>query len=59
MKRKIAHLVENDTTVKVYFDNDYQEYSVVLVGCPDATYYTDDKEDALATAKLMLSAEQS
>ena len=39
---------------KIYWDSEYQEYSVAVVGQTDAaTYFTDDKQDAIDTAKLM------
>jgi len=39
--------------IKVYYDSDLQEYSVTVQGRPNATYYTDDKQDALDTAQRM------
>lgn len=39
--------------VAIYYDSDYQEYQVKIKGQPDATYFTDDKNDAISTAQLM------
>lgn len=39
--------------VSVYFDSDLGEYSVKVAGNPKATYFTDDKKDALSTAQYM------
>lgn len=37
---------------KIYWEAEYQEWSVSIIGgCPDSTYYTDDKQDAYDTAK--------
>lgn len=39
--------------IKIYFNSDLAEYTVKITGKPAATYYTDDKADALSTAQLM------
>lgn len=39
--------------VSVRFDRDWEEYQVRIKGQADATYHTDDKGDALATAQHM------
>ncbi len=39
--------------VKVYFDSEFDEYQVRIVGKPKATYFTSDKKDALSTAQAM------
>lgn len=39
--------------VSVYYDSEYQEYQVRYRGKPEATYFTDDRADALATAQQM------
>ncbi len=39
----------------VGYDNDIHEYSIRVPGLPFvSTYFTDDPDDALATAKLMI-----
>lgn len=39
---------------KIYWDSEYNEWSVAVVGQTDAaTYFTDDKQDAIDTAKMM------
>jgi hypothetical protein len=40
--------------VTLWFDPDLSEYQVRLFGKPDATYYTDDFDDAVATAWFMI-----
>ena len=58
MAKRLIHKVtslDNGKTVKVYRDSEWDEYSCVLVGNPDATYYTKDKEDALDTAECMVN----
>lgn len=50
--KKIQELNGN----KVYWCSEYQEYSVVFAGTTrahPATYYTDDKQDALDSARLV------
>lgn len=39
--------------IKVYWDSDWQEYSVTVKGSPEATYFTTDRADALSTAQAM------
>ena len=39
--------------VKVFYDDEYEEYRVTVRGKPKATYFTNDKRDALATAQQM------
>lgn len=41
------------TPIAIYYDSEYSEYQVKIKGQPDATYYTNDKDDAFATAQLM------
>ena len=41
------------SAVSVWWCAEYQEYQVKLAGNKRATYHTDDKQDALATAQLM------
>lgn len=49
---KLKFTVTNGSrTVKVYKTE--LEYEVRLAGRPQATYYTDDYDDAVGTAKLM------
>ena len=42
------------STVKIYIDYAWHEYTVVLVGSPKATYHTNDRLDAIDTARAML-----
>ncbi len=52
--RLVATVTGHDETVKVYLDADWQKYRVRIVGAPAvATYYTDDKDDAMATARVL------
>lgn len=39
--------------IKVYWDSEWQEYSVTVQGNPEATYFTADRADALSTAQAM------
>ena len=39
--------------VSVWWDSEFCEYVVKVRGNKDASYHTDDKSDALATAQLM------
>lgn len=39
--------------VSIWFDDEWEEYQVKVQGKPKATYHTDDKADALATAQVM------
>lgn len=39
--------------VRVYYDTEWVEYRVVVKSKPEATYYTDDKSDAIGTAQCM------
>lgn len=39
--------------ISVYFDNELCEYQVRVKGNKKATYFTDDKKDALQTAQVM------
>ena len=39
--------------VSVWWDSEFSEYVVKVRGNKDASYHTDDKQDALATAQLM------
>jgi hypothetical protein len=39
--------------IKVYWDSDLAEYSVTMKDHPAATYYTNDRADALGTAQAM------
>lgn len=52
--------INNTRFAKVFRDSDLEEYRVKLyenmVYQPDADYFTDDKADALATAKMMIGA---
>ncbi len=48
--RKIVQ-IEN---VSVYWNSEYKEYVCRMKGNPDADYFTTDKEDAIATAELIV-----
>lgn len=53
--RKIQTLTaSNGTKVTTLYNSELEEYEVRVQGSPDATYYTDGKQDALDTALLML-----
>jgi len=39
--------------ISVHYVEHHDEYEVRVKGLPDATYHTDDKQDALDTAKYM------
>lgn len=39
--------------VSVWYDRELAEYQVQVKGSPEATYYTSDRTDALATAQVM------
>ena len=45
------------SAVAVYWDSEWAEYRVTLKGCPEATYHTTDKADALSTAQAMRNAQ--
>ena len=48
-------LIKNlENRVKVYKDQNWNEFRVVVCGNPAATYHTDSKGDALDTAAQML-----
>lgn len=54
------YISENGKVVaKIMFDEEYQEFQVKVwidrIFQKDATYFTDDIEDAVATAKTMVS----
>jgi hypothetical protein len=55
--RKIATVSNGARVCTVYFDSEYREYQIRLaIGGekkPYATGYTDDKQDAMGTAKAM------
>ena len=62
VKRLIDTFTGNKTSVRVYYDSEWEEYQCELwykkpMGWQlqnKATYHTDDKGDALSTAKDML-----
>lgn len=39
--------------VSVRWDSEWSEYQVRIAGKPKATYHTDDRDDALASAQRM------
>lgn len=55
IKNQPASLVNSG--IAIYFDSDYGEYQVKIKGKPNATYFTDDKADALSTAQAMRNEE--
>lgn len=52
---RLIHTVNAD--VKVYRDAEYDEYVVKVKGKHNASYYTNDKQDALDTANLIAAEE--
>ena len=58
LKAKLMN-TETKRTAKVYWNADFQEYVVKLWQgmdfLPDSTYYTDDMDDAEATAQKMIA----
>ena len=62
MSRRLISILRsvNDQSVvrvKVYRDSDWREFQCEIPGKPDATYYTDDRTDALSTAQKMRDEE--
>jgi hypothetical protein len=56
MARKLITRINNEANFKtatVYFDSDWEQYQVVE-RATGSTYYTDDKDDAIGTAKHMV-----
>jgi hypothetical protein len=51
--RKIGARSAGDRVVNIYRNSELGEYVCRLVGASKADYFTDDKADAFATAKLM------
>ena len=49
MKKRLIKTVDN--TYKIYWDAEFQEYSIKVY--KDFVYFTDDKQDAIDTANLM------
>lgn len=39
--------------ISIYYNSEYGEYQVRVKGNKNATYYTNDKSDALRTAQVM------
>lgn len=58
--RVIFVLEKGDRKVRVVHNNEYNEYIVKLyingIRVPDADYFTDDRGDAMDTAKEMVKA---
>jgi len=52
MKRITTYLGPK-VNVTVWYSADLEEYEVRVAGKPNATYYTDDKDDAMATARTL------
>jgi hypothetical protein len=58
MKRKIATVTGMEEAVAVYYDADWEEYTVRIVGAaPNTAYHTDDREDAMSTARFLAGQE--
>lgn len=55
MSRAIAMYTSTITgrTARAYYDAELREYRIKLLGSPHADYFTDDKDDAIATMKAM------
>lgn len=52
--RLIQKIHGHDETVNVYYDTKWCEYRVRVVGASvSSTYHTDDREDAIATARML------
>lgn len=59
-KRLVTKVSKDLNLAKVYFDTDYNEYCVKLYNAgkyagEDTDYFTDDRDDAISTAKQMVS----
>ena len=56
-KRFIQKIEGTDGTARVYFDPAFEEYVVKVEDDEDGAqdYFTDDKQDAIATAQVMVS----
>lgn len=39
--------------ITIWYSDEWDEYQVKVKGIPDATYHTDDKQDAVDTAAHM------
>ena len=56
--RKIKTFSEKDVSVSIYWNAEYEEFCCKLFDCgvhiKNADYFTDDKDDAMPTAQLML-----
>lgn len=39
--------------MKARYSSEYREFRIQFIGRPEADYFTDDKQDALETAKCM------
>lgn len=59
MARKIMEKTQGNRTTKIHWDSDWKEYRVSLYidgkHIKEARYFTDDKTDAIGSAKLMLN----
>lgn len=53
-RRKIQAFTNGDRSATVYKDTEWGEYVVKLKGAPNADYHTDDKTDAVGSAKKMV-----
>ena len=51
--KKIKVRALTDDRVSVWYDDDLEEYQVRGNGIPGFTYYTTDRQAALATAQVM------
>lgn len=43
------------TKLRIRYDSEYEEFQVTVEGSPDATYFTDSRNDAESTAYVMLA----
>ena len=58
MMLKIHEVTGTAGTVKVYWDAEWEQYIGKLSTNPMADFYTDDKHDAIDTAKCMANLDQ-
>lgn len=60
MKRLVETITGPKGTVRIYYESHSKEYLCIYRKSPESqgnTYYTDDKQDAITTAKFMTGAE--
>lgn len=49
-KKRLIDTIEN---CKIYWDSEFQEYSIKVPDHKEPVYFTDDKKDAISTAKFI------